>query len=262
MKSGWCVVFLLIPLFFSGCGLVTTQTVDRPSDTAEAAAFLSELKKQNDRLQTFKGIGRIKLIDGEIKTSSRMAWMGMAPLNLRIEIMGAPGYRTASLSTDGKSVYLLSHENQRFYKKRLSGASLKEILSISVKLTEIYEFLSGRVPIQKHHRVVLEKSDSEEYVLVLKNRWRTELERISINKPVIDENDKIEISARKVEMFDTTGTFLYRASVDRMKTVGDYRIPFNLTISNEDGVLFRLEIERFWVDVPVSPNAFVLAPPE
>ncbi len=263
MRAGWCVVSLLIPFFFSGCSLFTKEPLKRTDAVKKADNLLSELKNRNDRLQTFKGIGKIKLIDGENQSSARMAWMGMTPRYLRIEIMGTPGHRTASISTDGRWVYLLTYNDHRFYKRRLTDASLEKIISIPVKLNDIYNFLSGRVPIQKHHSVELEKDgDGEQYILVLKSRWWNDLERITIDKPVFDGINKNEITARKVEMFDTTGSFLYRASVDRMKTVNGYKIPFNLSISNEDGVFFNLDIERYWADVPISPNAFVLTPPE
>ena len=54
---------------------------------------------------------------------------------------------------------------------------------------------------------------------------------------------------------------LFRSDFVEMQRVGRYKVPQRLVISNEAGTSVQLLVERFWADVPVSPEMFVLAAP-
>jgi len=239
--------------FFSACGYLFERLPQKPFDSKKSRELISALKHQNDRLETFKGIGKIKFFSKGKHQYARMAWVGQRPEKLRIEILGMPGQRTASLASDGKWIYLLSLTDHRFYKKRSTEAGLENFISIPVKLTDIHAFLTGRVPIHEHRYALVEKS-AHGYVLILKKEWENVLEKIYF--------DNSEKAVHKVEMFDSSGFLLYRVVFGRMKNIKGYKIPYRLRISNEEGVIFKLDIAQYWADVSVSPSAFVLTPPE
>jgi hypothetical protein len=69
-------------------------------------------------------------------------------------------------------------------------------------------------------------------------------------------------NVRAVEMFDADGFPMYRAVLDRIKQIDGYRIPFRVVLSNDEGTVFKLDIEKYWADIPVDPSVFVLKPPE
>jgi hypothetical protein len=181
--------------------------------------------------------------------------MALRPDRLRIDLFGAPGRRTASVASDGKWIYLLSHADGRFHKKRRADDVLENMISIPVRLTDLNDFFTGRMPLRQYESARVETGASEkEVVLVLTDKWRHNLEKLYI--------DTSGQTVQAIDMFDAEGTLLFRADFDRNRSVGEYTVPFKMVISNRDGILCKLGIERFWADIPVSPSVFVLAPPE
>lgn len=257
------VLFICV-LWFVACSSLSGKVVEKPFDLkspakqletlTETRKILLGLEKTNNKLKTFKGLGKIKLWNkGKLRTA-RVAWIGSRQGKLRIEIFSIPGQPAISISNDGKYLYFISHAKHRFYKKRSPDASLKKIFLIPIKSIDVVSLLAGRTPLHKHHDSVLKKDDSGEgYVLILKNNRAGNLERIYL------DNSKTKVYM--VEMFDTSGIFVYRAIFNRMQNINGFRVPSKLVISNDD-VVFSLIIHKYWADVNVSPSMFVLAPPE
>ena len=214
------------------------------------------LENRNKKLKSFKGIGRITLLDNQKTQSARMAWMGLRPEKLRIEILGSPGQRTASISSDGKWLYWLSPSDQRFYKKRLGGETLEKLVSLPVSIDDIRELLAGRAPVLDHdHAMLGEKTGrGEQYLLILNKREQHGVQRI-----LMDAEDG---SVRTIERFDAGGRLVHRIDLDLPRRIEGFLIPFRVVISNDKGVAFQLHMERYWADVPVEASVFVLNPPE
>ncbi len=63
-------------------------------------------------------------------------------------------------------------------------------------------------------------------------------------------------------MFDAAGTLAYRVEFDGFQTLNGYRVPSRLIVSNNDGLGFHLDVDRYWTNMSVSPSVFVLTPPE
>ena len=77
------------------------------------------------------------------------------------------------MTTDGEWFYYYeARQDQPLYKKiPAKDDSLKRIISIPVKTSDIIDLLAGRVPLREHHSAFLEKQDSGDgYVLVLKKK--------------------------------------------------------------------------------------------
>ncbi len=256
------IILLIIAFFFSACSGLVGRVSERPFDSKipddllETRNLLSMLENKNCKLKTFKGIGKITFWKKNTKgLIAGIAWVGSEPDRLRIVIRNASGQPVASLASDGKWLYLVSHAKQSFYKKSSANSTLKRFISIPIKPDDIVSILSGRIPVNKYNSATIIKNKFEDgYVLVLKKGWGNIIEKI-----YLDESKK---DVCKVEIFDTAGSLLYRTVFDRMQNINGYRVPSRLIFSNSDGNSFQLDIYRYWADVSVSPSMFVLAPPD
>lgn len=249
---------MIASLFFSSCSGFIGRYPQKAFDAKEIEArnLLLELNNINEKLTTFKGIGRIKLSDKGTTRRVRSAWIGSATGKLRIEVLGVSGRPVASLASDGRWIYFNLHYRQRYFKERATNASLKNIISLPVKSSDVIALLAGRVPVREHDYATVEKNKSGEgYVLILKKGWGGRV----LEKIYLDKTKKV---ANMLEIYSITGSLVFRAGFNKMQTINGYRVPLNLVISNDNDVNFQLFIEKYWAEVPVSPSMFVLMPPE
>lgn len=242
-------VFLSVSCYGPGGKILPPPTV-----SPEAQHRLSMLENHNRGLGTFKGMGSFRLENEEGLRNARVAWIGSDFRKLRIQVMDISGVPIMSIAADGDYFYALSHRENRFYKTRASDPGLKKAIGIPMKTREAIQILTGRVPVRGHDSaLVIRDEKNEGDVLVLTSRWGRVLEKIFF--------DKTGKTALHMEMYDSMGNFVYRAEFGDIRIVENYMLPFDLRVSAED-VLFHLQIERYWADMPVSPAVFVLADPE
>lgn len=274
-------ILLMVAFFFSACGSLFPRISEKsPDGRHDARELISILENHNFALKTFKGTGRLTLRQNEKKdVTTRAAWVGAAPDRLRIAIRDVSGLPVLSFASDGHWLYLFYHTQGQFYKKRATNSIPKRFFPISITSNEVVSILAGRIPIDKHNSAVLVKDTSarnlpnqisshqrrlshpgqtngykDGYVLILKKRWGNVREKI-----YLDEEKK---GVRKVEMFDAAGALAYRVEFIRMRDINGYRVPSRLLISNDDGSGLQFEIDKYWVDVSVSPSMFVLTSPD
>jgi outer membrane lipoprotein-sorting protein len=271
-------IFFILTFFFSACTILAPRAPERPTDpiSLEAEKTISTLKNQNLELKTFKGVGNIKIRGGNKKDiTARIAWVASAPDKIRIALTSVSGQPMISLAGDGHWFYLISHSSGDFYKKSASASFMRRLLGIPVKTEDMVDILAGRVPIHSYDSAILTDNRSQVYsteghtvstrnggegpgqngyVLVLKKKWGDILEKI-----YFDEKKK---NVHKVEMFDAAGTLAYRVEFDGFQTLNGYRVPSRLIVSNNDGLGFHLDVDRYWTNMSVSPSVFVLTPPE
>lgn len=261
----WIIIFLIISLFLSGCsrfaGVIRDSSAPLDSthtltgDVSEIREIIVTLKNKNENLKVLKGLGKIRIWNKEGKRIARAAWTGSKSGNFRIEILTATGQPVASLATDGEYFFILSHPERKFYRKRATDSNLEKFLSIPLKSDDVFAFLSGCVPVQDHDSAsMIMDTNGDGYILILKKKWRGLIEKI-----YLDKNKK---SAHAVEMFDINGSLVYRAEIFDVHNEAEYQLPSRIVISNDDDEGFQLDIEKYWVNVPVSPSLFRLLPPE
>jgi len=249
-------IILTSCFFFFSCSNAIKRTFKSRPDriSEEPTHLLSKIQNTNSNLKTFKGIGSIHFGTGGQRQKARAAWVGAMNAKLRIEILSISGQPAASLADDGKWFYLHLHQKQRFHKKRSTGNNLKSFFSIPVETQDVVDLLAGRVPIRNHHQVSIVANPSQEgYILILSKRWRGEIERIYLDK----EKSRID----KIEILGNQGSIAYRVHFAGRQTVDGFVIPASLVITNTKGDRLKIEIERFWTNVAVSPSMFVLNPP-
>ncbi len=239
-------------LFFS-CGLKHNSLLpDRQPGDAEDVL---NLLKDRNKPRTLKGLGKIKIKNKNNTQVARIAWIVSNPEKIFIQALNPFGQPSETFACDGTYLYILSHTTpHQFFKKRSNDPSLKRIITIPIKSSDVISFLSGGIPLYKHKRTGLEKNkDKNGYVLTLKKRVPGIIEKI-----YIAEDKK---TVHKVEIFSTLNTLLYCIELSNLHHQNGYVIPMRLTISTNDDVTLQLDIDRYWADVDVCPSTFVLTEP-
>jgi hypothetical protein len=250
---------VLVAVLVAGCSSLSRRTPgpEESAAMAEARIVLHTLASQNDKLVSFKGIGKIELWqNGQKKIDERIAWIGSETAKLSIVVL-ISGHPAVKMASDGKWFYYYeTRQGEPIYKKRpATDATLQRIVSMPIKISDIIELLAGRIPLREHHSaLLLKQSPDPGYVLSLKKRWWGIVEKIILAE------DKTRVL--QIEFFDRSGALIYRARFDEMQFVDGYRVPSKLSISNDEGIDFQLRIDRYLADVPISPSMFVLNPPD
>ncbi|OQX18805.1 MAG: hypothetical protein BWK80_37675 [Desulfobacteraceae bacterium IS3] len=253
----WRMIWLTALLLISACAALRDRTVvtqpEIPIKEDLAKKLLSALESRNQSLETFKGVGNLRLWKAHKRYLGRVAWIGAVPTRLRFELLDVSGRRLATVSSDGEWFYLLSHIERRFYRRASSDPSLKQVVSIPVTSGDLILFLTGRIPIREHHSISVTETESE-YMLILKSEWGFVREKIFI--------DPNRSDVRKIEIYNMAESLVYRAEFDDIREVpGGYRIPFRMKLSDENGDTgFQLSAADCWFTVPISPSTFVLSP--
>ena len=272
------ILFICI-FFISACTSLSHRISEESKEIrspSETKAVISILKNQNHTLKTTKGVGKITFLEKE--TSARIAWIVSTPDKIRITLSSVSGHPMISAASDGQWFYLFSHATGDFYKKRPTNFNMKRFFSISIKSEDIVNILLGRTPVAEYDSVGLMedrsikgrpvnnsksvevsslnkdiKGNKNGSVLLLKNKWGNVREKIYLN-------DRLD--AHKIEMFDSTGALMYRLELIRMQEIKSYRVPYRLKVSNDNGMGFQLDLDRYWTDAAVSPSVFTLTPPK
>ena len=253
----YAIILFVAAFFLSACGGISGMASKKSlvsEELYEASNLLLSLKNKNNELKTFKGAGKVTFWgNGKKGLISDVAWVGSEPDKIRIAMRSLSGQPVVSLACDGRWLYFVLHTDQRFYKKPSKNSTLKKFISIPIKSSDIVSILAGRIPVVRHDSAMIKKNRSKDgYVLVLKKGWANVVEKIYL--------DETGTSVRKLEMFDLNSLLLYRAEFIGMQNINGYLVPSRLFFSGANGDSFLLDINRYWVDVSVSPSTFVLTP--
>jgi len=258
-------IFLLLfsILYISACAGLSdkiTTNIFGPVQThdsfePEAERLLSALKDKNRNIKTFKGTGRMTF-SGRNRNllSADIAWVAEDRNKISLALRDILGRPIANMAADGEWIYYVSHADNTFYKKQSDDIGLENFISVPVRIKDVILLLSGRVPVYEFDSAAVADSGNGRCVLILKKKWSGAAEKIYFGRDCRDVSE--------IEIFGTGGDLLYRATFEGEKKVKEYHIPSRLVVSNDTGDYMRLDIERYWADVPVSRSAFVLNPPE
>ena len=263
MRTARCELrsILLIYMFavcLAGCSSFSRKASEHEelAAMADARMVLLTLGNQNHTLKNFKGIGKIQAWQkGEKRIDERIAWIGSETVKISIVVL-ISGHPAIKIASDGKWLYYYEvRQGEPLYKKiPATDATLQRIVSVPIKPIDVITLLAGRTPLREHHSALLRRQDSGPgYVLILKKRWYGIVEKIYLAE------DKKQV--RQIEFLNRSGSLIYRARFDEMQAVDKYQVPLRLSISRDDGMGFRLEVQKYWVDVPVTRSMFVLEPP-
>jgi hypothetical protein len=231
MKWYRIIIPLIAALFISGCAVFqpTRELEITPAEKAnQVRDLLSVIQTQNDSLKNFKGIGNIQIRqNSSLQLDQRVAWIGEKPLKLSIAVL-ISGYPAVKLATDGEWLYYLEVHGQdtTFRKFQTSDPSLKKLISVPISASDVITFLAGQIPIPKFDSAAL-----------------------------------IEEEASPGYVFQRSGALKYRAEIENRQSISGFQVPRKLRLLTRDGADCLLIIDRYWVNVDLSPSVFVLTPP-
>ena len=155
-------LLVITAFFLSACSSFVAQIAGRPPElrvSAEARALILSLQKQNHKIKTFKGTGRLTLLDNDSRNpTTSIAWIGAIPDRCRIAIYGVTGQPTVSLASNGQWYTIFSHINNRFYKKRATFELFESYFSIPVEIEDVVSILAGRIPVGEYYGAAAEKT--------------------------------------------------------------------------------------------------------
>jgi len=256
MNAKICLAFFLTTLFLPACYNIVKKDAgfDFQKAPPEVSRFLSILEQRNNAVKSFKGIGKISVWDSDMSRTSRAAWLGAADGRLRIEFLGLPGQPVAKFIFDGNHYSFLSNLDSQIYRKASSDPNLKQVTGVSIKTSEMIEYLAGGIPVYEHDSVLLKQADSDSdsddrYVLIFRKYWLGVVEKIFFNGSVPE----------KVEIF-RWGSKAYQVEFKTIKIVNKLQVPFHLVITNGDNQGFSFIVDRYWSDINVLPSTFEISP--
>lgn len=259
MKWSRIIIPLITALFISGCAVFrpAREVEITPAEKVnQIRDLLSVLKTKNDSLKNFKGIGNIQIRqNGRLQLDQRVAWIGEKPGKLSIAVL-ISGYPAVKLSTDGKWLYYLEVHGQdtTFRKFQESDPSLKKLISIPISSSDVISLLAGQIPMPKFDSAsLIEEKASPGYVLVLKEKWWGVRQKIYY--------DQSASAVRRVDVFHRSGSLRYRAEIENVKSINGFQVPLQLRLLTQDGADCQLNIDRYWANVDLPPDVFVLTPP-
>lgn len=64
-----------------------------------------------------------------------------------------------------------------------------------------------------------------------------------------------------MERKNPEGRLIWRAVFDDVAVLDNYQIPNRITISAENEVMVRIDVERFWANSSISKDLFVINTP-
>ncbi len=260
MKWYWIIIPLIVAFLVTGCAVFrpARELEITPAEKANRVRdLLSAIKTQNDSLRNFKGIGNIQIRqNGHLQLDQRVAWIAEKPAKLSIAVL-ISGYPAVKLATDGKWLYYLEvvGKDTKFRKIPASDPSLERLISIPISSSDVITLLAGRIPMPEFDQATLiEEKTPPGYVLVLKERWWGVRQKIYFDPSLIE--------IRQVDVFHRSGSLKYRAEIERVKRTNGFQVPLRFRLLTLDGADCLLEIERYWSNVDLSPDVFVLTPPK
>ena len=243
------VAVFLLALCLSACVLTPKTGVGVP--TPDPHRWLSSLKKQHDSITSFRGIGKLRhTMDGEQHTT-RVAWIGSLPANLRIETLGLWGQPNLTLLVKGSTFYLHSPDEDRCFEAKATARNVSRLVSVPLPVEDLFVMLSGQVPVLPFHRAEIQYSEAEgQWCLSLYGKWSRLVERMWTKG--------IGTIVNRIDVFHRSGDLAYTALFRRFQPLEDSLIPEEIVVSGGQGASFSLEVERLSTNVEVPAGAYTL----
>jgi len=243
------VVLLLFSLCLHGCSPRAKGVLQYAEpDVGRVLASLGQYKSD---LKSFKGVGRFRAVRGIGLKSSRLAWIGCQPQNLRVETLGPWGQPTLTFLINGPVFLLHSRQDNQHFEGDATVENLSDMLSIPVTGKDLFRLLSGQPPILPfHHAKIKTLSEEGRCLLSLHKKWGRLVEKIWLK-----DNAK---TVEKVEVFDGWGDLRYRIVFGEYRQTESFWLPHRIEVSDKEGAVCSLMVEKFWTNMSVPEGAFVL----
>jgi hypothetical protein len=242
------VILLSLPSF---CGCVPRPTSLPTRPTPDVSRILSSLEAQGKGLTSFRGAGRLKAARNSGVKSFRAIWIGSKPQNIRVETLGPWGQPYLTLVVNGQTFTLYSHQENRCVTGEATKRNLLRFASVPFRPEDLFTLLSGRPPILPYHQAKIHASAAEGgWLIGLYRTWGRLLEKIWLK----DDETTVE----QIEVFDGWGDLQYRIAFSEFHDVGSYYLAHRIEISDPEGPLWSITVERFWPNIAIPEGAYNL----
>jgi outer membrane biogenesis lipoprotein LolB len=243
------VVVLVFSLCLYGCAPKAKGVLKYAEPDVDRV--LASLRQYKNELESFKGVGRFKTVRGTGLKSSRVAWIGSQPQNLRVETLGPWGQPTVIFLLNGSSFFLHSRQDNQYFEGDATVENLSRVVSVPVTGEDLFWLLSGQPPILPfHHGKIRTLSGDRGCLLSLHKKWGRVVEKVWLK----DDAKTVE----KVEVFDGWGDLRYRIVFSEFQQAESFWLPHRIEISDPEGPVCSLMVEKFWTNVSVPEEAFIL----
>ena len=249
MKGWRHHLIIAILLVAVGCA----QTPDSPRIHADAAALLDKATAYNAAVNSMRGLGRVDATRNGKRVRLRVAWVAEPPDKYRVVLLGAPGQPVMTVSSDGQRVYLDSHDSSKIRTWSTDSAFRGLVNHLVISPGDIALLLSGRIPIREFTAAepTESTSDAGSSSLML-SRWHVPVQRIGFRG---EDGQPVH-----VEFFTDEGDVGYWLTFGEPRSISGYRLPGRIEAGRNNGDRLLIEIDRYWPDVNLSPDVFVLNP--
>lgn len=237
-------------LFFPACRILL-PAAERPCiERSRAGRRLLELKNIYRPAKTFKGIGHIRMWSDKGSLSARMALAGAAGGRIRVEILGFTGQPMATLMYDGKDYFFRSYTQGQTFEKSASPSAIRQLIGIDITTDDLVTLLAGGLPVREHDSVCREENGPPgEEILVLKDGWCS----WTVEKLAVDfGNDRL----RRMEMYGWF-SLQYQMMFQDQRMVDGFLIPFKFILNDDQGNGLAVQMDRYWVNIPIKPGLFI-----
>jgi hypothetical protein len=112
--------------------------------------------------------------------------------------------------------------------------------------------LSGRIPIRTHDAAAVTTSNDTARRTVVLKQWGRVVQHIDFQRN--------ETLPDGYALYSNHGALDYGVSYGDFQEVAGYRLPARTDIDGRDGSRVSMRADRYWPDVPVDPQVFILEP--
>ncbi len=262
------IAILLIILIQAGCAASPDQTAQAPlepgSQTAQTKKLVTAIEAVNAELKTCKGLGRMRYVSAGRTQRFRIAWVSTIPEKLRVAVLGADGRPLITVAADGAWFYFLDHSSGEYQKSSVDGLGLKTVLRLPLDVRSLTMILAGRLPGFGHNRTAVQPGRTADETMVVFKKWWNQVGRITLRTPPTAASGPANSGPiiTRIEAYNQTGEVRYIADIEATRQVKSFTVPRTLALKSVHDSRFTLDIDRYWANVPVAAETFVLQPPE
>jgi outer membrane biogenesis lipoprotein LolB len=243
-------ILIIIMILATGC----THILPPPQDDGPARQVLDRLVGNNAGLTHFKALGHIRMDSGGTKQSGRVAVAAVFPNKLRADWLNITGQPLVSVAGNGETIHIWNASDAKMHRLRQSPKALAKLIRIPLGIDEFQSIIIGRPPLPSHSAVQYKESHDDVDILSLKNRWREEVARITV--------DRSSGKLLALQVFDGHGRLQYETRWLQWRREGKYLLPIKVSMDSDTQDRFILTVDRFWPDAEVPCSVFELNPPQ
>lgn len=236
----------------AGCLNLAQRPRLTPVELEKADLLAGKLEHWNAGLTSFKGKGRIVVLQGKTTQSARILMIGDQDVGLRLMLLDIAGRPSLSLATDKRCFYYHSHADSKFHTQCTQDPNLEQFLTVPVRFSDFEPLFYGRIPVKKHYQTFY-LTEGEAHVLGLETRWGRRIQTIRFSP------DMQYIQSAVVYRND--GEILYEIEFMNTRLLNGHYIPFSLRVTGENRTEFRLTLDHYEPEADVSALEFVLKKP-